>query len=61
MNPITALADRISDIDLRWTLRDVRANRTMLFPRKLEPRGWVGLRDEAPAITGTGMDGLDAC
>jgi hypothetical protein len=61
----TTLADLIPDIDLRWTLRDVRAKRTMILAAKqdhvdeLVRRGWAELRDGAPVITRTGMDALD--
>lgn len=65
MKPNTTLIDLIPDIDLRWTLRDVRAYRTMILKLKqdhvddLVRRGWAELRDGAPIITKAGMDALD--
>jgi hypothetical protein len=57
--------DPILAIDLRWTLRDIKARRTM-FPvdpdhlRTLIELGLVEMRDDVPAITNTGHQILDA-
>lgn len=65
MNQPMTLADTIPDIDLRWTLRDIRANRTVLMPprrdhmEELLRRGCVEMRDGAPIVTKAGMDALD--
>jgi hypothetical protein len=65
MNPPMTLADTIPDIDLRWTLRDIRANRTVLMPprrdhlEELLRRGCVEMRDGKPVITEAGLDALD--
>jgi len=50
--------------DLRWTLRDIKAKRTM-FPvnpdhlRTLIELGLVEMRDDVPAITNAGHQILD--
>jgi hypothetical protein len=52
-------------IDLRWTLRDIKAARLKLTPpdpehvRELIDRGLVELRDDIPVITEAGLDELD--
>ncbi|MEH2468981.1 hypothetical protein V1281_001763 [Nitrobacteraceae bacterium AZCC 2161] len=52
-------------IDLRWTLRDIKASRLTLTPpdpehvRELIDRGLVELRDDIPVITEAGLDELD--
>ena len=45
--------------DLIWTLRDIKAKRTLLSPdpdhlRELIELGLVEMRDDVPAITSTG-------
>jgi hypothetical protein len=56
--------DPIRAIDLRWTLRDIKAKRTM-FPvdpdhlRTLIDLGLVEMRDDVPAITNAGHQILD--
>jgi len=56
--------DPIRAIDLRWTLRDIKAKRTM-FPvdsdhlRELIDLGLVEMRDDAPVITDAGHFVLD--
>ena len=52
-------------IDLRWTLRDIKARRS-IFPvnpdhlRTLIELGLVEMKDDVPAITNTGHQILDA-
>ena len=56
--------DPIRAIDLRWTLRDIKAKRTM-FPvdpdqlRTLIELGLVEMRDDVPLITNAGHQFLD--
>jgi hypothetical protein len=56
--------DPIRAIDLRWTLRDIKAKRSM-FPvdpdhlRTLIELGLVEMRDDVPAITNSGHQILD--
>ncbi|MDO9295049.1 hypothetical protein [Bradyrhizobium sp.] len=56
--------DPIRAIDLRWTLRDIKAKRSM-FPvdpdhlRTLIELGLVEMRDDVPAITNAGHQILD--
>jgi hypothetical protein len=56
--------DPIRAIALRWTLRDIKAKRTM-FPvhpdhlRTLIELGLVEMRDDVPAITNAGHQILD--
>jgi hypothetical protein len=65
MTPPTKLADLIPDIDLRWTLRDIRANRTLLLASKQDQvdellrRGWAKMQEDRLVITEAGMDALD--
>jgi hypothetical protein len=55
MNQPMTLAETIPDIDLRWTLRDIRANRTVLMPPRqahldeLLRRGCVEMRTANPS------------
>ncbi len=57
--------DIIPDIELRWTLRDIRARRFVLAPPQpqhlevLLARGLVELRDGVPALTKSGQEALD--
>ena len=51
-------------IDLIWTLRDIKAKRTLLPPdpdhlREPIELGLVEMRDDVPAITNTGHRVLD--
>lgn len=63
MNDVPGV-DPIRAIDLRWTLRDIKAKRTM-FPvdpdhlRTLVEMGLVEMRDGVPAITNAGHQILD--
>jgi hypothetical protein len=56
--------DPLRAIDLIWTLRDIKAKRTM-FPvdpdhlRELIELGLVEMRDESPVITNAGHQVLD--
>jgi hypothetical protein len=49
-------------IDLRWTLRDIRAKRWVLSPinpshlEKLIALGLVEMRDDSPVLTNAGVD-----
>lgn len=51
-------------IDLRWTLRDIRAKRWMLSPideaqlRTLIEMGLVEARHGQPALTNSGLDAI---
>ena len=51
-------------IDLRWTLRDIRAKRWKLSPidethlRKLIEMGLVEMREDQPALTNAGLDAI---
>jgi hypothetical protein len=53
-------------IDLRWTLRDIRARRWVLSPidpshlEKLIALGFVEMRDDSPALTSAGLDVISA-
>jgi hypothetical protein len=55
----------IFDIDLRWTLRDIRARRSMLLPHdpqhleELTQRGWIEIQDGVPVLSKFGLDALD--
>jgi hypothetical protein len=55
----------ISDIDLRWTLRDIRARRSLILPpdplhlEELLRRGYVEMQDGQPVVTNAGLDALD--
>ena len=56
--------DPLRAIDLIWTLRDIKAKRTLLPPdpghlRELIELGLVEMRDDVPAITNEGHSGLD--
>ena len=53
--------DPLRAIDLIWTLRDIKAKRTLLPPdlRKLLELGLVEMRDDVPAITNEGHCVLD--
>ena len=59
--PIGGIAgvDPLRAIDLIWTLRDIKAKRTLLPPdpvhlRELLELGLVEMRDDVPAITNEG-------
>jgi hypothetical protein len=62
-NPFADL-DLQHAIDLRWTLRDIRAKRWKLSPldeahlRKLIEMGLVEMRDDQPALTNSGLDAI---
>jgi hypothetical protein len=49
-------------IDLRWTLRDIRAKRWKLFPidpshlENLKSMGLVEIRDDDPVLTNAGIN-----
>jgi hypothetical protein len=51
-------------IDLRWTLRDIRAKRWKLAPinsshlEKLISMGMVEMRNDDPALTNAGLDAI---
>ena len=51
-------------IDLRWTLRDIRAKRWKLSPidqthlRKLIEMGLVEMREDQPALTNAGLNAI---
>ena len=51
-------------IDLRWTLRDIRAKRSKLSPinsshlEKLISMGLVEMRNDEPALTNSGLDAI---
>jgi hypothetical protein len=51
-------------IDLRWTLRDIRAKRWKLFPinpsrlEKLRSIGLVEMRNDDPVLTNVGIDAI---
>jgi hypothetical protein len=51
-------------IDLRWTLRDIRAKRWKLFPinpsrlEKLRSMGLVEMRNDDPVLTNVGIDAV---
>jgi hypothetical protein len=51
-------------IDLRWTLRDIRAKRWKLFPinpshlEKLKSTGLVEMRNDDPVLTNAGIDAI---
>jgi hypothetical protein len=51
-------------IDLRWTLRDVRARRWKVSPinpshlEKLKSMNLIEMHDEEPALTKAGIDAL---
>jgi len=56
--------DPLRAIDLIWTLRDIKAKRTLLPPdpdhlRELIELGLVEVRDDVPAITNMGHEVLD--
>lgn len=65
MDPDIRLATLIPDIDLRWTLRDIRARRSLTLPprpdhiEELVSRGWVEMQEGAPVVTMAGLDALD--
>jgi hypothetical protein len=56
--------DLSTAIDLRWTLRDIRAKRTKSTPlnsdhvRTLIEMGLVELRDDQPVLTNAGLDAI---
>jgi hypothetical protein len=60
----TAPADRNRAITLRWVLRDIKANRLKLSPvdqhdlRDLIDMGLVEIRNDAPVLTGAGVNGI---
>jgi hypothetical protein len=51
-------------IDLRWTLRDIRAKRWKLSPlnpshlEKLQSMNLIEMRNDEPALTKAGLDAL---
>jgi hypothetical protein len=51
-------------IELRWTLRDIRAKRFKLSPvnpshlEKLQEMGLVEIRDDEPVLTNAGSDAI---
>jgi hypothetical protein len=51
-------------IDLRWTLRDVRAKRWKLFPidpshlEKLKSMGLVEMHNDDPVLTNAGINAI---
>ena len=51
-------------IDLRWTLRDIKAKRWKLSPinpshlEKLEAMGLVEMRDDEPVVTNAGLEAI---
>jgi hypothetical protein len=56
--------DPLRAIDLIWTLRDIKAKRTLLPPdpdhlRELIELGLVEMRDDVPALTNEGHAVLD--
>ena len=56
--------DPLRAIDLIWTLRDIKAKRTLLPPdadqlRELVELGLVEMRDDTPALTNDGHAVLD--
>ena len=67
---MTAESDPFQDfdlqeaIDLRWTLRDIKAKRWKLSPinpshlEKLEAMGLVEMRDDEPVLTNAGLDAI---
>ncbi len=64
-NPFANL-DLQQSIDLRWTLRDIKAKRWLLFPvnpshlQKLIEMGLVEIRDENhPVLTEAGLDAIE--
>jgi hypothetical protein len=65
MSPPRELADLVPDIDLRWTMRDILAKRTLLLASKqdqideLMRRGWAEMQGERLFVTASGMDALD--
>jgi hypothetical protein len=62
-NPFSEL-DHQQAIDLRWTLRDIRAKRWILFPinpshlEKLIAMGLVEMQDNDPALTNAGLQAI---
>lgn len=57
--------DPLHSIDLVWTLRDIKAKRTLLLPidadhlRELIDLGFVEMRNDTPVVTDTGDKLLD--
>jgi hypothetical protein len=51
-------------IDLRWTLRDIRAKRCKLSPinpshlEKLKTMNFIEMHDDEPVLTTAGLDAL---
>ena len=51
-------------IDLRWTLRDIKAKRWKLSPinpshlEKLQDMGLVEMRNDEPVLTNAGLDAI---
>jgi hypothetical protein len=64
INPFSGL-DLQEAIDLRWTLRDIRAKRRKLFPfnpahlEKLKSMNLIEMHEDEPALTKAGLDALD--
>jgi hypothetical protein len=62
-NPFSGLDLQLA-IDLRWTLRDIRAKRWKLSSidethmRTLIEMGLVEMRDDQPALTNAGLDAI---
>ena len=58
--------DVIEAIDLRWTLRDIRAKRWNLSPinpsqlEKLIAMGLVVMRGDDPVLTNSGLDAISS-
>ncbi len=63
-NPFADLA-RERVIALRWTLRDIKANRLMLLPVRdddltvLTERGLIEIHDGVPVVTPAGLAALE--
>jgi hypothetical protein len=56
--------DALRSIDLVWTLRDIKAKRTLLPPdpdqlRELVDLGLVEIRNDTPVLTNAGHQVLD--
>ncbi len=56
--------DRTEAIELRWSLRDIRAHRWILSPikpahmEKLLAMGLIEMRDELPVLTNAGLSAI---
>jgi hypothetical protein len=64
-NPLAEF-DLQQAIDLRWTLRDIKAKRWVLSPinpshlEKLITLGLVEMRNDSPVLTNAGLDVISA-